>query len=290
MRHKKSSRLLFLGGLVLIFTVFFWVAAVQAQCGSQASSCKTCHETQNQHPVNNDGTAWHQSHAFGDFCYLCHAGNQQATDKIAAHQGMVPPLSDVKASCQACHPNDLNQRAEVYAKVLGVQVGSGSGTTTNQALATLATTPINSDTASTGQAVVSTSPTAQAAVCAPSDTQLSVDDPNVVNFVQHYNEVVLGERPVNLGNIALGGLIGLIALGGGGFVLFNEVRLHNTPALTERIEGEYPADVVDLLPGLTNLKSTSRKSLKNILDNPDKSDKVLGLIDAVITDDDPPKE
>ena len=287
MRHKKSPRLLFLGGLVLLFTIFFWVAAVQAQCGSQASSCKTCHETQSQHPVNNDGTGWHQSHAFGDFCYLCHAGNQQATDKIAAHQGMVPPLSDVKASCQSCHPNDLTQRAEVYAKVLGIEVGSS---TANQALATLTTTPISTEVSSTQQAVVSNAPTAQAAVCAPADTQLSVDDPNVVNFVQHYNETVLGERPVNLGNIALGGLIGLLALGGGGFVAFNEVKLHRSPAQTQRIEGEYPADVLELLPALTNLKTQSRKSLKHILNQPEKSDKVLGLIDAIVSPDDPPKE
>ncbi|MEO8391459.1 MAG: hypothetical protein ABI700_00565 [Chloroflexota bacterium] len=201
---------------------------------------------------------------------------------------MVPPLSDVKASCQSCHPNDLAQRAEVYAKVLGIEVGSG--TTTNQALATLATTPINTETASTEQAVVSTSPTAQAAVCAPSDTQIAVDDPNVVNFVQHYNQVVLGENPVNLGNIALGGLIGLLVLGGGGFVVFNEVKFHRSPEQSERIEGEYPADVIELLPALTNLKAQSRKSLKHILNQPDKSDKVLGLIDAVVTNDDSPKE
>ena len=83
-------------GLLLILSIgfFFLLPAqkVSAQCGSQASSCKNCHETQAQDPVNNDGTAWHASHAFGDFCYLCHAGNNQATDKTAAHTGMVDPL------------------------------------------------------------------------------------------------------------------------------------------------------------------------------------------------------
>jgi len=31
------------------------VQPVQAQCGSQASSCKNCHEVQGQDPVNGDG-------------------------------------------------------------------------------------------------------------------------------------------------------------------------------------------------------------------------------------------
>ena len=70
-------------------------------------------------PVNNDGTAWHTSHAFGDFCYICHAGNQQVKDENEAHTGMVPPLSDIKASCMQCHPNDLQDRAQVYATALG---------------------------------------------------------------------------------------------------------------------------------------------------------------------------
>jgi hypothetical protein len=62
-------------------------------------------------PVNADGTGWHQSHAFGDFCYICHAGNNQAKDEAAAHEGMVPPLSDVRAACQQCHVADLDARA-----------------------------------------------------------------------------------------------------------------------------------------------------------------------------------
>src|SRR3989304_5610170 len=88
--------------------VLVWPAAqANAQCGSQASSCKNCHEVQGQLAVNNAGTGWHQSHAFGDFCANCHAGNVQAADKDAAHIGMVPPLSDLKANCAARHPEDL---------------------------------------------------------------------------------------------------------------------------------------------------------------------------------------
>ena len=285
MRYKKSSSLLFLGKLIVIIGVFVWASALQAQCGSQTSTCKDCHETQAQDPVNHDGTAWHQSHAFGDFCYICHAGNQQASDKVAAHLGMVPPLSDVKASCQSCHPNDAEQRAQVYAKALGIEIGSGS---TNQALATLATTPISTQVAATEQAAVAVAPTAPpSSVCTVGNTQLAVDDPNLINYVQHYNEIVLGEHPVNWGNIALVGLIGVVAFGGGGFALFNEVKLHRSSATTQIIEGEYPAEVIELLPALTNLKAQSRKSLKRILNHPEKSDQVLSLIDTVVSDDKP---
>ena len=85
MRLKKLPLYFLAAGLALLITVgiFLLLPAqpVSAQCGSQASSCKNCHETQAKDPVNNDGTAWHTSHAFGDFCYLCHAGNNQATDE-----------------------------------------------------------------------------------------------------------------------------------------------------------------------------------------------------------------
>jgi hypothetical protein len=110
-----------------------------------------------------------------------------------------------------------------------------------------------------------------------------------VDYVHHYNQVVLGETPVNWGDVTLIGLIALVVVGGGGFVLFNENRLHRT-AQTHVVEGEYPADVVEMLPALTNLKSPSRRALGNILKHPEKSDKVLGLIDAVVTDDDQPEE
>ncbi len=283
MQRKKSFFLTTLGGFILILGLLFWVTAVQAQCGSQTSTCKNCHEVQGQDPVNNDGTAWHPAHAFGDFCYLCHAGNQQATTKAAAHQGMVDPLSDIQASCASCHPNDTEQRAEIYAKVLGVKIGNSG---VNPALATLVLTPVTVTTEAAATQQAAAIPVAtQGNACPVSNTQLAVDDPNVVDYAQLYNQVVLGQQPVNWGNLALVGLIGLVALGGGGFVIFNEVKLHRARAVA--VQGEYPQDVVELLPALTNLKARSRKSLKNILDNPAKSDKVLGLIDEVVSDDNP---
>ena len=124
MQNKKIIFYFLFFGMALVIAASISLATVtpaNAQCGSQASSCKNCHEVQGQKSVNADGTGWHQSHAFGDFCYICHAGNNQATDKAAAHQGMVSPLADVKASCQQCHAADLDARAKVYADILGVR-------------------------------------------------------------------------------------------------------------------------------------------------------------------------
>lgn len=293
MLGKRTPLLILLGGLLLTVSIVLWAPAVSAQCGSETSSCKNCHEVQGQDPVNNDGTGWHESHAFGDFCYICHAGNLQATTIDAAHEGMVPPMSDIKASCQSCHPSDLDERAAVYTAVLGVDMGTG-----NEALATLATTPIGEEAAppadESAEAVEAAAPVVEqpaadqvASVdCAPIDTQLAVNDPNVVDYVQHYNQVVLGEYPVNWGDVALIGIIALVVLGGGGFVLFNETRLHRISEQTSAVEGEYPADVVEMLPALTNLKPQARKSLKNILSRPEKSDRLLGLIDAAVSKDD----
>ena len=118
--------LLFLGSLTL-FVVLLRPQPAQAQCGSSASSCKSCHEVQGADPVNSDGTSWHQAHAFGDFCEFCHAGNVQATDQATAHVGLEAPLNNVQVSCGTCHAADLAERADVYAVALGVTVGEGGG-------------------------------------------------------------------------------------------------------------------------------------------------------------------
>jgi hypothetical protein len=132
-------------------------AAVQAQCGTQASSCKTCHEVQAQDAVNSKG-AWHTDHAFGDFCEFCHAGNVQATDKTAAHQGLVSWNADLKASCATCHAADYEQRAGGYAKTLGVSLNTGPAPAAGGAAAA------GSAAAGSGTAATTTS---AAAACAP---------------------------------------------------------------------------------------------------------------------------
>ena len=294
MQYRKSLLFLVTSGLLLLMAgAGLWLSTpgrAEAQCGSQASSCKNCHEVQGQFSVNNDDTGWHEGHAFGDFCTVCHAGNQQATDITAAHEGMVPPLDDVEASCQQCHTNDLNERAEIYATILGVSLtGAGAGGSEPAeppASANVAPDDVAEESATVDPVV------AAAPVAAPSDagetcvTTLVVDDPNAVDYVQRYNQIVLGEQPVNWGNLILGGMIGLLAVGGGGFVVMHELRLS---AATKQVEGEYPADIVDMLPELAALKPQTRQSLKKVLANPRGVDNVLNLVDAVVSND-PPEE
>ncbi len=270
MSKRKSYLLMFFGGIVFLLFSALWLWTAQpvgAQCGSSASSCKNCHEVQGELPVNNDGTGWHQSHAFGDFCYICHAGNNQSMDKAEAHTGLVPPLADIQASCQQCHFDDLEARAQVYATALGVEIGAGAETT-------------SADPAPATEAPASTNPSASA----PATTELDVDDPNLVDYAQRYNEIVLGKRPVNWGNVILIVMIGMLAVGGGGFVIVNEKLVKVSFGDTRTVEGEYPGDVVDMLPAIAGLKPQARKNLKNILDNPKKTEKILGLIGEIVSD------
>lgn len=269
-QKNKAFYLVFTGTAILIaLGVFLFTApTASAQCGSQASSCKNCHEVQGEMSVNSDGTGWHQSHAFGDFCYICHAGNNQATEKAAAHEGMVAPLEDVQAACQQCHVADLNERAQVYADALGVDIGSGSAP---QAAAGADAAPMAVDSA----------------VSAPTSNscnEVVVDDPNAIDYAANYDEIVLGKKPVNWGNNILLGLIGLLVVGGGGFVITREKFINVKFGDTKAVDNEYPADVVDMLPKLAGLKAGTRKSLKNVLENK-KVDKVLDLMDTITKKD-----
>ena len=266
MNQKKITFIcLAIGVLLVVGSALFMTIPAKAQCGSQASSCKNCHETQAQKPVNNDGTTWHSQHAFGDFCYLCHAGNNQATDKTAAHTGMVSPLSDVVANCQGCHPKDTMAKAQVYATILGVAVGTGSGTgtTTAQTVATV----------SSGAA--QSSPTDAAAAVVPAA--------DMVDYSQRYDEVALGKKPVNVGNIILGILLAALVLGGGFFVLRREGWLNIAFEDPKRVtvREKYPADLVDMLPGLGNLDKDSRRILKELLEKPEVASDLLATVDKL---------
>jgi hypothetical protein len=268
MHVKKLYIMLVTAGLmVLIVTgiALVTVQPVKAQCGSQASSCKNCHEVQAKDPVNNDGKSWHQSHAFGDFCYICHAGNNQATDKVAAHTGMVSPLADIKASCAQCHPNDLQARAQVYAVKLGVQLGSAAA-------------PASAAPAPT--AAASTSATPQPAAAVP-QAALDPNDKNLVNYVQRYDENVLGEHPINWGNVILLVMIGALLIGGGALVISREGLVRVSFKDTRPVAGEYPADVVDMVPNIAKLKPNARKSLRRLLEKPDATAEVLTSIDKL---------
>jgi hypothetical protein len=272
--HLKKLYVILLtaGVLILIVTgiALVIVQPVKAQCGSQVSSCKNCHEVQAKDPVNSDGTGWHQSHAFGDFCYICHAGNNQATDKVAAHTGMVPPLADIKASCAQCHPNDLQARAQVYAVKLGVQLGAaGTPAASSSGSAT-----------SAAPAAGNTSTTPQPAAVAP-QAALAPNDPNLVNYIQRYNENVLGEQPTNWGNVILLVMIAVLLVGGAALVVSREGLVKISFKDTRPVEGEYPADVVDMVPNIAKLKPNARKSLRRLLEKPEATAEVLTSIDRL---------
>jgi hypothetical protein len=275
MQPKKLSFVFLAMGCFLLITVgiifLFPAHPVSAQCGSQASSCKNCHETQAQKPVNNDGTAWHTSHAFGDFCYLCHAGNNQATDKVAAHTGMVAPLSDIAAACKSCHAKDFEAKAQVYATTLGVTVGSG-GT---------APTVVAGQLAASTTAVATVVPVAQAAVVPVAD---------MVDYSQRYDEVALGKKPANIGNIILSVLIAVLVLGGGFFIARREGWFKVSFQDTKAIQGSYPADVVDLVPELAKLKPVARKNLRKILSKPATATELFALVTKLTSKEESPEE
>ena len=278
MQIKKRYLLLVTTGILTLIVTGVALAIVQpvkAQCGSQASSCKNCHEVQAKDPVNNDGTSWHKAHAFGDFCYICHAGNNQATDETAAHTGLVSPLTDVKASCAQCHPNDLDARAQVYASALGVKVNTGSS-------APAATPAPTNTSAATTPAAVSQQPAAQQASLVPNDQ-------NIVDYVQRYNANVLGENPINWGNVILLIMIAAMAIGGGTLVLHREGLVRISFKETKPIEGEYPADVIGMVPDIAKLKPNARKALRRLLEKPEATAEVLTSIDK-LTEVDPTKK
>ncbi len=275
-RNHASILPVLAGAFLLAILFLLWPAQeASAQCGSQASSCKNCHEVQGQDPVNSDGTGWHVSHAFGDFCYICHAGNNQSLDIDEAHTGMVPPLSDVNAACQQCHPADLTERAAVYATALGVEIGTGGG-------------PSAAAPGADGD-----SPPTQSDVALPAAQAVVVNQVDIVDYVQRYDESVLGKRIINWGDAIVGTLIVLVIAGGGGFVYYNERKLRNLPLFrkgerkikedlhTEKLVpglDQYAPEVLALIPSIAKLTPSGLIALERLLKKPDEaSDLLLSL-------------
>ncbi len=260
---------IFLGALLMAgFFILYSATPVNAQCGSQASSCKDCHETQAADPVNNDGTTWHTQHAQIDACVSCHAGNPQSTDKAQSHTGMVPWYSDIKAGCASCHPDDYTTLAQEYATTLGVTLGdTGKSTAAETPVATAVTTATVSTTSGAGDIVVS--------------------QPGSIDYVQQYQSTVLGEHPINWGNLIVVVLILGILFGGGAFVYWNERRQRGlkgffptrapmtaAEATIPVVEG-YTSEVTELLPLINKLNPVGRHALKRILANPDQANQLL---------------
>jgi hypothetical protein len=273
-RRKLQSFLpILLGALLMIAAlILLWPAPrASAQCGSQASSCKTCHETNNEKSVNNDGTGWHTGHAFADFCYACHGGNSQSMNKDESHTGMVPPMQDIKTACQGCHPNDLMERAQKYATILGVDL-SAAGSAPAASGGT-ETTPAAPEAATTGGNLPSNPAASSEIVTAGSG--------EVIDYNVRYE----GKTPVNWGNVILAALIVLVGAGGSAFVYFNERKLRGLPlvkaapakpaaAELPKVAG-YSDEVVALLPKIAALNPIGRHALARLLENPDEAAELL---------------
>jgi hypothetical protein len=243
-----------------------------AQCGSQASSCKNCHEVKGEDAVNAKGD-WHISHAFGDFCEFCHAGNVQAADKAAAHEGLVEPLGDVQANCSSCHADDYQGKAEKYATALGVTVGTSSGGDSSKPPAP-----------SSGSGEATAAPeTKKPVLPQPSKTE-------IVDYTQPANAV-------NMGNVIAALLLIIVVVGGGAFVYWNEKRLRKAKiAATATSSGavaqsageeaivsidQLPPDVVKLLPTLKQLDPQTLKALRIILSDRKRGEELLQSLSAI---------
>ena len=80
-------------------------------------------------------------------------------------------------------------------------------------------------------------------------------------------------------------MISMLLVGGGGFVISNEKLINVTFGDTKKVGNEFPSEAVDMLPAISKLNTKSRKSLKKVLDNPEKAGKVLDLIDEIISEE-----
>jgi hypothetical protein len=129
-----------------------------------------------------------------------------------------------------------------------------------------------------------TSVTPQPASNSP-QASLAPNDPNLINYVNRYNQNVLGEQPTNWGDVILLVMILAMLIGGGALVVNREGLVRVSFKETKPVEGEYPADVVDMVPNLAKLKPNARKSLRRLLEKPEATAEVLTSIDK-LTDGD----
>ncbi len=231
-----------------------------AQCGSQASSCKNCHEIKGEAPVNAKGD-WHISHAFGDFCEFCHAGNVQAPDKEAAHEGLVEPLGDVQANCSSCHADDLQARAEKYATTLGVTVGGGAAKP--PAASTNPSMPTPQPSAGTQSADPPAKPAAPQSAAAPSSNE-------IVDYVAQYRAIQ--PLPPSAGTAVTSLLLVATVVGGGAFIFWNELRLRakqRGPASTAPVAAtdERSRELAQIVPILEKMDAQALRGLHTFLSN-----------------------
>ncbi len=175
-------------------------------------------------------------------------------------------MQDVKAACQSCHVKDYNERAQIYADKLGVKIGSGAAP------------------AAGANASEPAKPAPGAPQPASNSNPIVVEKQPVIDYVEQYNQSVLGQTSVNWGNIIVAIMIVMIVILGGTVVFFNERKLRGSPARKNTIDAagneiirleDYPEDVIALLPRLKALNPVGRKALGKLLKNPEAAAELL---------------
>jgi hypothetical protein len=301
MMSPRLFKLLVLITIGLALPIMVLMATPQqdasAQCGSQASSCKNCHEVQGKDPVAQKGQ-WHIDHAANDYCEFCHAGNVQATDKDKAHVGMVNPGDNLKASCGGMCHQDFQARADKYIAV-GMKVGGGA-----------AQPPAAPTASSGGQTPAATVPAAQPTQPAAQPAQskpaaLPPASGQIVDFNQPKPNLEANPSTVNVGNIVLGVLVVLVLIVGVWVVFSGEgglkklVAWQAQPAVASAYRGtplpDNWADLVkakpelaEVLPMLAKADSRTIKAIAHVLSDPSHGDEALqalGKIDLKLIED-----
>jgi hypothetical protein len=113
-----------------------------------------------------------------------------------------------------------------------------------------------------------------------------ISQPGTIDYVQQYQQDVLGVRPTSWGNVIVVVLIVALLSGGGAFVYWNERRLRGlkgffTPKAARLaadvipvVEG-YSSEVTELLPSIARLNPVGRHALKRLLANPEQANEML---------------
>lgn len=267
MSRKNIGFILLMATALALIVVITLPRQAAAQCGAAASSCKDCHEVKKLAPVNTNGS-WHTAHAFGDFCEFCHSGNTKAKEKEAAHVGMVYPLSDIKAACQSCHPNDFNDRAQKYSTALGKPIGY-----------TGKDTPAAGTTSSTSSSVA---PVASTVNCPP----VPPVGGQAIDLNKVYADAITPPAD-NTGNMILAGLvIALVLILLALMWFFDKPLARVTNAFRQLMFGsaaeadseKLSPEVNALLPLLQSTDSATLRAIKNLLADKKNAPKLLSAL------------
>jgi hypothetical protein len=210
-KHKPLAWLLVLVGAILLSSGLLLATAtpVTAQCGSDASSCKTCHEVNGEFPVADLG-AWHADHSFEDYCVNCHLGDDTTGDKNASHTGIIEVLADTETACATCHADNYDSLAAGYAEELASYISAAPAAPVDPLAVAAADDPLAVGAAD--------DPLAVAAADDPLAVAAADAQPTTVETE------IIDDEPSNTGNQILVVLAEGLLVFGGGLIWFLERR------------------------------------------------------------------